>query len=162
MFSRLVRSRADWACVRCGKRFRWGDSALHCSHFHSRRLKSVRFDPDNVEAMCARCHHFLDTHPRIHQEWKQRQLGGPAGDQGIDYSNGDSMGDCAMSSDAEIRRAYLDDKKHPYYSVQRGKPFLVERMCQRPQQTGSTKVNHPDAHWTWGHFQTAFQRALAD
>ena len=53
MFSRLVRSRADWACVRCGKRFRWGDSALHCSHFHSRRLKSVRFDLENGESMCA-------------------------------------------------------------------------------------------------------------
>ena len=75
MFSRLVRARADWACVRCGKRFRWGDSALHCSHFHSRRLKSVRFDPENAEAMCAACHRYLDNNPWIYADWKRKQLG---------------------------------------------------------------------------------------
>jgi hypothetical protein len=50
-------------------------SSLQCSHFHSRRLKSVRFDPENAEALCWVCHHYLDNHPREHEEWKRQRLG---------------------------------------------------------------------------------------
>jgi DNA-directed RNA polymerase subunit RPC12/RpoP len=74
-FSRLVRAHAGWRCAYCGKIFQLDRSQLECSHFHSRRLKSVRFDPDNAEAMCFLCHQRLDAHPREYEEWKRRRLG---------------------------------------------------------------------------------------
>jgi hypothetical protein len=75
MFSRLIRARANWTCARCGKLFLSDRSQLQCSHFHSRRLKSVRFDPENAEALCWLCHHHLDEHPCEHEEWKRQRLG---------------------------------------------------------------------------------------
>jgi hypothetical protein len=76
MFSRLIRTRANWTCAYCDKSFHWAHSRLECSHFHGRRLKSVRFDPENAEALCWECHRYLDTHPRLHEEWKRKRLGG--------------------------------------------------------------------------------------
>ncbi len=75
MFSRLIRARAGWTCAYCGNNFDWDHSKLGCSHFHSRRLHSVRFDPENAEAMCFQCHYYLDTHPPVYEEWKRQQLG---------------------------------------------------------------------------------------
>jgi hypothetical protein len=67
-----------------------------------------------------------------------------------------------MSSDIEIRRAYLDDKKHPYYSVQQGKAFrAAEHVRQSRHELQATKVFDSNVHWTWGHFQNALKRALA-
>ena len=74
MFSRLIRAQAKWTCVYCGKTYS-NRSLLQCSHFHSRRLRSVRFDPENCECMCLRCHQMLDMHPRVYDAWKRLQLG---------------------------------------------------------------------------------------
>jgi hypothetical protein len=75
MFSRLIRERANWMCAYCDKDYMHNPAGLHTSHFHSRRLKSVRFDPENAEAMCFACHAYLDTHPRVYAEWKRNHLG---------------------------------------------------------------------------------------
>jgi 5-methylcytosine-specific restriction endonuclease McrA len=75
MFSQLIRARANWICARCQKSFAFDRPLLQCSHFHSRRLKSVRFDPENAEALCWRCHHHLDAHPQEHVGWKRQRLG---------------------------------------------------------------------------------------
>jgi hypothetical protein len=48
---------------------------LHCSHFHSRRNKSTRFDPQNATALCWECHWYLDHHPTAHKFWKLMQMG---------------------------------------------------------------------------------------
>ena len=74
VFWRLIRARAKWICAYCGKTYS-NRSLLQCSHFHSRRLHSVRFDPENCECMCFQCHHVLDTHPCIYEGWKRLQLG---------------------------------------------------------------------------------------
>jgi hypothetical protein len=74
-FSRLIRTRANWICTRCQRRFALDRSKLQCSHFHSRRLKSVRFDSENADALCWRCHHHLEEHLREHEEWKRQRLG---------------------------------------------------------------------------------------
>lgn len=50
LFSEYIRKR-DGRCVRCGK-----TENLQCSHFWSRRMEGVRFDPINAEALCPGCH----------------------------------------------------------------------------------------------------------
>lgn len=50
---------------------------LHCSHFHSRAKKSVRFDPDNAAALCAACHHYFTDplHKHDHEMFFFKRLG---------------------------------------------------------------------------------------
>jgi hypothetical protein len=74
-FSLLVRIRANWKCARCGGDFSMKQEDLHCSHFHSRRNKSTRFDPQNATALCWECHWYLDHHPTAHKFWKLMQMG---------------------------------------------------------------------------------------
>lgn len=51
-FSKWIRER-DGKCVRCGKK-----TNLQASHFWSRSHSSVRYDPENVDTLCAGCHIF--------------------------------------------------------------------------------------------------------
>jgi uncharacterized Fe-S center protein len=74
-FSRLVRIRAEWTCANCGRCFEDCPEELHCSHFHHRMHKSVRFDYDNCDALCWECHQYFDLHPAEHSNWKLAQLG---------------------------------------------------------------------------------------
>jgi 5-methylcytosine-specific restriction endonuclease McrA len=74
-FSLMVRTRANWKCARCGGDFSGNRDALHCSHFHSRRHKATRFDPENATALCFSCHWYLDHHPNVHRIWKLTQIG---------------------------------------------------------------------------------------
>jgi hypothetical protein len=74
-FSLLVRRKADWSCARCGKCLEDRPGELHCSHFHGRRHKSVRFDFDNCDAFCWECHGYFDQHPAEHASWKLAELG---------------------------------------------------------------------------------------
>ncbi|HEX7041600.1 MAG TPA: hypothetical protein VF202_15895 [Trueperaceae bacterium] len=68
--SDLIRERDDWTCVRCQRQFpdRKGRD-VHCSHFYSRQYTSVRWHPDNLLTLCARCHDFVgkdhDEHVRL-------------------------------------------------------------------------------------------------
>ena len=57
VFSTYIRLR-DKECVRCHRRGSGdlGITGLQASHFYSRRNESVRFDEDNVDALCAGCH----------------------------------------------------------------------------------------------------------
>lgn len=72
-FSKYVRTKANWQCVRCG-RMATG-RGLHCAHFYGRRKESVRFDLENVDALCALCHkHFTENYSE-HKVWKLAQLG---------------------------------------------------------------------------------------
>lgn len=72
-FSKYVRTKAGWQCARCG-RYATGQS-LHAAHFHARRKESVRFDLENVDALCAGCHRYFTNHYTEHKEWKLQQLG---------------------------------------------------------------------------------------
>jgi hypothetical protein len=38
----------------------------------------VRFDPDNADSGCKKCHYFIENHPegqKTLEEWKRNQLG---------------------------------------------------------------------------------------
>lgn len=72
-FSNYVRTSAGWKCARCG-RMATGQG-LHAAHFHARRKESVRFDLENVDALCANCHRHFTNHYNEHKEWKLEQLG---------------------------------------------------------------------------------------
>ena len=74
-FSHQVRKRAGWKCELCGESFGELPELLHCSHYFSRRHQSVRFDPDNAEALCFKCHDWMHAHPAWHREWKRARLG---------------------------------------------------------------------------------------
>jgi hypothetical protein len=48
---------------------------LECSHFYGRRMKSVRYDPDNAAGVCFTCHRMLTENPFVHTEFFMRRLG---------------------------------------------------------------------------------------
>ena len=58
-FSNYVREKAHWRCEKCGKLCKIGTEhifALQASHYFSRSHWNVRYDPENVYALCAGCH----------------------------------------------------------------------------------------------------------
>ncbi len=70
LFSRFIRLRAGGKCEYCGRK-----AKLQCSHFHGRRKRSVRYDPDNACALCFYCHLYMGENPNIHTEWFGERLG---------------------------------------------------------------------------------------
>lgn len=72
-FSKYLRAQAKWTCARCGRHAE--GQGLHAAHFHARRKESVRFDEENVDALCANCHRHFTHHYEEHKAWKLAQLG---------------------------------------------------------------------------------------
>lgn len=75
LFSKFIRLR-DRVCQRCGK----AGGRLEAAHMFSRTRKSVRFDPENVYALCggpnaAACHRYFDTHETEKHAWLKARLG---------------------------------------------------------------------------------------
>lgn len=75
LFSQFIRQRDGWRCTRCGKQFTPPTQGLHCAHFWGRRKESVRFDPENADALCWGDHSHFEQHPEEHRAWKLKQLG---------------------------------------------------------------------------------------
>lgn len=76
LFSLLVRERAEWHCEACHRYFPEGDRrGLECSHFFSRRKRSVRWSPDNAAAHCFSCHQNLGENPIVFKKWIADYLG---------------------------------------------------------------------------------------
>lgn len=75
LFSKWIRSRDEWTCQRCSKRYNPPTSALHCSHFMGRGKEATRFEPLNCDAMCYGCHIYLTAHPAEHYEWQLAKKG---------------------------------------------------------------------------------------
>lgn len=75
LFSDLIRMKADWACERCHADHHENRRTLHLSHFWSRRNKSVRFDPENVAALCFSCHNYFTENPADHHVFFLKRLG---------------------------------------------------------------------------------------
>ena len=65
-FSKYIRTRDNWTCQRCMKKYEPPTSALHCSHFMGRAKEATRFDPENADALCYGCHRYLTAHPAEH------------------------------------------------------------------------------------------------
>lgn len=57
IFNRMVRERANWICVRCGRDCSERKGLLHASHFWGVGFTATRFDFDNVDALCYPCHY---------------------------------------------------------------------------------------------------------
>lgn len=74
-FSLYIRNRAKWTCERCFKKFSPPTTDLHCSHFHGRAKKSVRWDEDNASALCYGCHVYFTSHPLAHVDFFKKRLG---------------------------------------------------------------------------------------
>ena len=75
LWSKYIRTRDNWTCQRCNKKYNPPTSALHCSHFHGRGVWTTRFDEDNCEALCYGCHNFLGSRPVEHLEHKIAVIG---------------------------------------------------------------------------------------
>jgi len=74
-FSDWIRQRDDWTCQRCFTQYERPSQGLHCSHFHSRRNRSVRFDPENAVSLCMRCHLHMGENPQEHVDFFLKRLG---------------------------------------------------------------------------------------
>lgn len=79
LFSDIVRERADWSCENCRRTFvkkeSLGGSGLECSHFWSRRNKSVRWDFENAASFCSGCHRKFGENPAEHSAFFLKRLG---------------------------------------------------------------------------------------
>ncbi len=75
IWSKYIRTRDNWTCQRCDKKYAPPTSALHCSHFWSRGAWSVRFDEKNCQALCYGCHSYLGGNPQEHREFILNKLG---------------------------------------------------------------------------------------
>jgi len=75
IWSKYIRTRDNWTCQRCNKKYAPPTSALHCSHFWSRGNWSVRFDFFNCQALCYGCHSYLGGNPQEHREFILNKLG---------------------------------------------------------------------------------------
>lgn len=82
-FSVFIRTRDNWKCqygFKCGMNIDYSENkgGLDNSHFQKRGKWSVRYDPENCDAACKKCHYFIENHPegqKTLEEWKKRQLG---------------------------------------------------------------------------------------
>jgi len=75
MFSQYIRQIYNWTCQRCHKPYTPPTTSLHCSHFHGRGKKSVRFEPDNAVALCFGCHQHFHANPHEHVAFMEKRLG---------------------------------------------------------------------------------------
>ncbi len=73
LFSRYIRLRAHGWCARCHC-YR-GIAGLQCAHYHSRRKRSTRFDPDNAVALDVGCHQYFHENPDEFRAFMKLKLG---------------------------------------------------------------------------------------
>lgn len=77
LFSQYIRLRDKMLCKYNFKCLR-GTLGSQTSHFQKRRKESVRFDEENGDWTCGKCHFFIENDPtgqRTLEEWKKNQLG---------------------------------------------------------------------------------------
>lgn len=74
-FSQWIRTRDDWTCQRCFRKYVPPTMALHCSHFFGRGKESTRFEPLNADALCYGCHSYFTSHPVLHLDWQVGRKG---------------------------------------------------------------------------------------
>lgn len=74
-FSEYIRTRDNWTCQRCHKKYQPPTRALHCSHFKGRRKEATRFEPLNADALCYGCHQYFTSQPDEHRNWQVQKKG---------------------------------------------------------------------------------------
>lgn len=73
IFSKYIRTRDNWTCQYCHKKYPEGSQGIHNSHYWSRTHESTRYDPDNCLALCF-YHHQLLGHGEGRDEYKKLML----------------------------------------------------------------------------------------
>lgn len=72
-FSKHIRTKANNKCEYCG---RYKDfKQLQTAHCFGRRYKNVRYDPENVAALCFTCHRKIDEDAELKREFFIKRLG---------------------------------------------------------------------------------------
>ena len=122
MMSQFVRERAGNKCERCGADGRL--KRLDASHFHGRRMETTRFDPENVDCLCA--------FP-CHAEWESEKA------EGLAYYvwKRDRLG--AARFDALTVRAHTPGKKDRKLALLQVKAMLAELRKGQPKVVGAQK-----------------------
>ena len=110
-FSEYIRTRDQWTCQRCHKRYDESVSrdrmALHCSHFQGRGKEATRFEPLNADALCYGCHQYFTSHPGEHLAWQTQRKGQATVDAIVLQSNTYKKKD--RKAEAKIWRGALKD-----------------------------------------------------
>lgn len=76
LWSNYVRSRDNWTCQRCGRKYSPNNAGgLHCSHYFGRSNYAVRFCLLNTESLCHGCHSYFTKNPHDHRQHKFEKLG---------------------------------------------------------------------------------------
>jgi hypothetical protein len=75
LFSDIVRIKANWTCERCFRNFENKKEIFDTSHFITRGNKRVRWNFDNVSALCRGCHDFFGKNPDEHSAFMMKKLG---------------------------------------------------------------------------------------
>ena len=79
--SDLVRERNEWTCQRCNFICPDGPATgksrrVENSHFIPRRHQATRYDPDNCDCLCKKCHqYFTEDNTGEYAAWKRSDLG---------------------------------------------------------------------------------------
>ena len=73
LWSEYIRKRDRGICQFCRKVFGW--KKLSNCHFKSRGRQSTRYDPENCDSGCTKCHDYMDSHKEEYARWKEEQLG---------------------------------------------------------------------------------------
>lgn len=77
-FSMFIRLR-DGECRRCHSLVQFnykGDPVSHqMSHFQGRRKEATRFDQENGDTLCFRCHQYFTENPAEHYIWQVKIKG---------------------------------------------------------------------------------------
>lgn len=62
-----------------------------------------------------------------------------------------------MSTLKQIRAAYREDVRYPFYSIQAGGP---KRRNHHDRHERPARLFRTDVDWYWGHFPAALRKAL--
>lgn len=76
LFSDYIRHRDEWTCRRCKVYYQPPTAAIQNSHYFGRAGKSTRWDPENCDALCTKCHFVWGSEDREgYRDFKVKQLG---------------------------------------------------------------------------------------
>ena len=123
-FSKCVRERSDWTCECCGKKYEENSQGLHCSHFYSRRHRTIRWCADNAASHCFGCHQRLGGNPLEFSKWIEEHLG----EAGVEIltEKRNSLVKVSKQEEKEIAKHYREQLKKMKEERANGKTGRVE------------------------------------
>ena len=75
LFSKMVRTRDGYYCVKCGVKHEETSTGLHCSHNVPRRYLRLRWLPLNALSLCFACHQWYGSEPYESGKWLEGHIG---------------------------------------------------------------------------------------